>query len=42
MRLLRPRVRVVAVGSDAERRPRSTAEAPEIAVVLAEVCTTRD
>jgi transposase-like protein len=27
---------------DAGRRPRSTAEAPEIAAVLAEVCTTRN
>jgi hypothetical protein len=34
MRLRRPRSRVVAVGSDAGRKPRNTAEAPEIAAVL--------
>src|SRR5262245_2553831 len=37
MRLRRPRSRVVAVGSDAGRKPRNTAEAPEIAAVLAGV-----
>jgi hypothetical protein len=42
MRLRRPRSRVVAVGSDAGRKPRDTAEAPEMAAVLAGVCTARD
>src|SRR5262245_39805621 len=41
MRLRRPRSRVVAVGSDAGRKPRNTAEAPEIAAVLAGVCPAR-
>jgi hypothetical protein len=42
MRLRRPRSLVVAVGSDAERKPRNTAEAPEMAGVLARVPTARD
>jgi hypothetical protein len=33
MRLRRPRWRVVAVGSDAKRKPRNTAEAPEFAAM---------
>jgi hypothetical protein len=33
---------VVAVGSAAERKPRNTAEAPEIAEVLAGVCVARE
>ncbi len=41
MRRRRPRMRVVAVGSDAGRKPRNTAEAPEIAAVLAGVCPAR-
>src|SRR5271166_1738056 len=42
MRLRRPRSRVVAVGSDAGRKPRNTAEAPEMAAVLAGVYIARD
>jgi hypothetical protein len=38
MRLRRPPSRVVAVGSDAGRKPRNTAEFPEVAAVLAGVC----
>ena len=37
----RPHI-VVAVGSDAGRKPRNTAESPEIAGVPAGVCTARD
>jgi L-gulonolactone oxidase len=33
---------VVAVGSDVGRKPRSTAEAPEMAAVLVGVCTAPD
>jgi hypothetical protein len=33
---------VVAVGSDAGRKPWNTAEAPEMAAVLAGVCPARD
>ena len=33
---------VVAVGSDAGRKPRNTAEAPEMAAVLVGVCTAPD
>jgi hypothetical protein len=42
MRMGRPRSHVVAVGSDAGRKPRNTAEAPEIAAVLAGVYIARD
>ena len=35
-------MRVVAVGSDAGRKPWNAAEAPEIAAVLAGVCTARN
>src|SRR5262249_5454498 len=42
MRLRRPRSRVVAVGSAAGRKPRNTAEAPEMAAVLAGVGRARD
>jgi hypothetical protein len=38
MRLRRPRSRVVAVGSDAGRRPWNTAEVPEIARGLPTGC----
>jgi hypothetical protein len=42
MRLRRPQWRVVAVGSDAARKPRNTAEALEMTAVLTGVCTARD
>ena len=35
-------MRIVAVGSDAGRKPRNTAEAPEMAAVLPGVFTARD